>query len=142
MKADVSIFDDHATVALGWLEGERDKADKLAPALRKLLNDFGIANVRGLDNFTGPAPVANLADVPLSRLMDEIRGRGFPVCVFQPEDVASRVTDHLTPAQRERAAVELLDNLKWVEDAMSTAGNEAIENLIDPAIILKPRRAK
>jgi hypothetical protein len=66
--------------------------------------------------------------------MSKLRSMGCAVCIFMPEDVESCAESKdgdIAPAQ---AAQWLVEHRKWIEDGMSTFGNQYIDdNLAIPS---------
>lgn len=68
----------------------------------------------------------------VSTAIDRLRALGCAVCIFTPDDVESAANENDTPDEdedqtgevtAEQAADWLLENRKYLEDTMSTAGN-------------------
>lgn len=68
----------------------------------------------------------------VSDATERLRELGYAVCIFTPDDVESAANENDTPDEdedqtgevtAEQAADWLLENRKYLEDTMSTAGN-------------------
>jgi hypothetical protein len=67
----------------------------------------------------------NLATLSVHALTDELRNRGLPVCVFQPEDIIDDASE-ATPEKLALALQWLARMRGRIEDAMTEAGNQYI----------------
>lgn len=64
-------------------------------------------------------------------MMSKLRSMGCAVCIFMPEDVESAAEGNEIDISEEQAADWLIENRKWIEDGMSTSGNQYISDNLD-----------
>ncbi len=63
--------------------------------------------------------------------MSKLRAMGCAVCIFMPEDVESAADGNEIDISEEQAADWLVENRKWIEEGMSTFGNQYIADNLD-----------